>query len=155
MPGTIAARLAELGIVLPTGASALANYVPVARTGNLLFVSGQIPLKDGKPAMIGKLGADLDVAAGYEAAKLCGIGVVAQIARALDGDLERVSRIVKVLGFVNATPEFGDQPKVVNGASDLFVAIFADRGRHARSAVGAASLPFGVAVEVEAIVEVG
>ncbi len=154
MPGTIQTRLAELGIVLPTAPAAQANYVPVVRAGNLLFVSGQIPLEHGKPAMIGKLGADLDAATGYQAARLCGIGVIAQVARALDGDLERVRRIVKVLGFVNATPEFGEQPKVVNGASDLFVAVFGDRGRHARSAVGAASLPFGVAVEVEAIVEV-
>jgi enamine deaminase RidA (YjgF/YER057c/UK114 family) len=152
MPGTIDARLAELGVTLTTPPAPAANYVPTVRTGNLVFVSGQISM--GPDGMIkGVLGADMDVEAGAAAARQCALNMLAQLKGALDGDLDRVVRIVKLLGFVNSAPGFGDQPKVINGASDFLVAVFGDKGRHARSAVGA-SLPFGVAVEIEGIFEV-
>ena len=152
MPGTIDARLAELGVTLTTPPAPAANYVPTVRTGNLVFVSGQISM--GPDGMIkGVLGADMDVEAGAAAAKVCAMNMLAQLKGALDGDLDRVVRIVKLLGFVNSAPGFGDQPKVINGASDFLVAVFGEKGRHARSAVGA-SLPFGVAVEIEGIFEV-
>ena len=152
MPGQIDARLAELGVTLPDAPVPAANYVPTVRTGNLVFVSGQISM--GPDGMIkGVLGADMDVDAGAAAAKVCAMNMLAQLKAALGGDLDRVVRVVKLLGFVNSAPGFGDQPKVVNGASDFLVAVFGDKGRHARSAVGAA-LPFGVAVEVEGIFEV-
>ena len=152
MPGQIDARLAELGVTLPDAPVPAANYVPTVRTGNLVFVSGQISM--GPNGMIkGVLGADMDVEAGAAAAKVCAMNMLAQLKAALGGDLDRVVRVVKLLGFVNSAPGFGDQPKVVNGASDFLVAVFGDKGRHARSAVGAA-LPFGVAVEVEGIFEV-
>lgn len=152
MPGTIDARLADLGVTLTTPPAPAANYVPTVRTGNLVFVSGQISM--GPDGMIkGVLGADMDVEAGAAAAKQCAMNMLAQLKAALDGDLDRVVRIVKLLGFVNSAPGFGDQPKVINGASDFLVAVFGDKGRHARSAVGA-SLPFGVAVEIEGIFEV-
>jgi enamine deaminase RidA (YjgF/YER057c/UK114 family) len=152
MPGTIDARLAELGVTLTTPPAPAANYVPTVRTGNLVFVSGQISM--GPDGMIkGVLGADMDVEAGAAAARQCALNMLAQLKGALDGDLDRVVRIVKLLGFVNSAPGFGDQPKVINGASDFLVSVFGDKGRHARSAVGA-SLPFGVAVEIEGIFEV-
>lgn len=152
MPGQIDARLAELGVTLPDAPVPAANYVPTVRTGNLVFVSGQISM--GPDGMIkGVLGADMAVEAGAAAAKVCAMNMLAQLKAALGGDLDRVVRIVKLLGFVNSAPGFGDQPKVVNGASDFLVAVFGDKGRHARSAVGA-SLPFGVAVEIEGIFEV-
>ena len=147
------ARLADLGITLPTPAAPAANYVPFVRSGNLLFVSGQLPFGPGGLEGVGKLGADADVEAGRAAARLCAINLIAQ-AKAAIGDLDTLARVVKLTGFVNATAEFGDHPKVVNGASDLMVEVFGDRGRHSRSAVGVASLPFGVAVEVEAIFEI-
>ena len=153
MAGKIEGRLAELGIALPGTVPPLASYVPSVQAGNLLFVSGQITLKDGKPDFIGKLGRDFTSEQGYQAARLCGINIVAQLKAAL-GELDRVKRIVKLTGFVNAVPEFTEQPQVVNGASDLLAEIFGDKGRHARSAVGVGSLPRGVACEVEAIVEI-
>jgi enamine deaminase RidA (YjgF/YER057c/UK114 family) len=147
-------RLSDLGITLPVPAKPVANYVGWARTGNLVFTAGQVTLKDGKFEYIGKLGKDFSVEEGYKAARLCATNIIAQLKDACDGDLTRVKRIVKVVGFVNGVPEFADQPKVINGASDLMVEVFADRGKHARSAVGAGSLPLGVAVEVEAIAEI-
>ncbi len=153
MAGTIEQRLIDLDIELPNAAAPAANYVPTVRSGNMLYVSGQVPVLDGEFRHIGKLGADIPVEEGQTCARLCGLNVIAQ-ARAALGDLDRVARVVKLVGFVNCTPEFGDQPKVVNGASDLMAEVFGDKGKHARSAVGVASLPFGVAVEVEAILEI-
>jgi enamine deaminase RidA (YjgF/YER057c/UK114 family) len=150
---TIAARLAELGIDLPTPATPAANYVPFVKSGNLLFVSGQIPMGAKGIEFVGKLGADTDVETGRAAARLCAINLIAQV-KAATGDLEKLVRVVKLTGFVNSTLEFGDHPKVVNGASDLMVDVFGDKGRHSRSAVGVAALPFGVAVEVEGIFEI-
>jgi len=153
MAGKIEARLAELGITLPVTALPMASYVPSVQAGSLLFLSGQVTLKDGKTEYVGKLGRDFTVEQGYQAARLCGLNIVAQLKAAL-GELDRVRRIVKLTGFVNGMPDFVEQPQVVNGASDLLAEIFGDKGKHARSAVGAGSLPRGVACEVEAIVEV-
>ncbi|NNG02744.1 MAG: RidA family protein [Inquilinus sp.] len=154
MAGTIDKRLADAGIELPQAAVPAANYVPTVRSGAMLYISGQVPMLNGELHHQGKLGAGTSVEEGQAAARLCALNAVAQAKAALGGDLDRVVRVVKLLGFVNGTPEFGDQPKVVNGASDLMVEVFGDKGMHARSAVGVASLPFGVAVEVEAILEV-
>ena len=153
MAGTIDARLRELGITLPDAPAPVANYVPAVRTGNLLFISGQVAMINGKHEA-GRLGENMEVEAGAVAARASGLSIIAQLAKALDGDLDRVVRIVKLVGFVNCTPEFVDQPRVINGASDLMVEVFGDKGRHARSAVASPSLPLGVPVEVEAIVEV-
>jgi len=153
MSGIIDARLAELGITLPQAAAPAGSYVPYVVTGNLVVVSGQLPARDGVMLVKGRLGADVSVEQGYEGAKLCAINLIAQIKAAAGGDLDRVKRVLRLGGFVAATPEFTDHPKVINGASDLFVAVFGEAGRHARAAVGAPSLPLGVAVEVDAIVE--
>lgn len=147
-------RLKDLGITLPIPAAAVANYVPFVVTGNLVFVSGQLPLENGKPAVLGKLGAEVSVEDGVRAARLCGLGLLAQV-RAAVGDLDRVKRVVRLTAFVASTPDFTDQPKVVNGASDLMVEVLGDAGRHARVAVGAPSLPLNVAVEIEGIFEIG
>jgi enamine deaminase RidA (YjgF/YER057c/UK114 family) len=154
MSGRVAARLKELDLDLPDAPAPVANYVPAVRSGNVLYVSGQIPLQGGKPQFVGKLGREFGVEQGQQAARLCALNVLAQARAALGGDLDRVVRCVRVGGFVNCTPEFTDQPQVVNGASDVFVAVLGDAGRHARAAVGCASLPRGVAVEVEAVFEV-
>jgi enamine deaminase RidA (YjgF/YER057c/UK114 family) len=154
MPRKIDQRLAELKLELPNPASPIANYIPAVRTGNLLFLSGQICQWNGERRFLGKLGAEISLEQGKEAGKLCGLNLLAQAKRALDGDLDRVVRVVRLGGFVNAVPGFGDQPQVVNGASDLMVAVFGDAGRHARTAVGVGSLPGGVAVEVDAVLEV-
>ncbi len=146
-------RLAEKGVALPDAAAPAANYVPFVRSGALVFVSGQLPMKDGAPAVHGLLGQDLDVPAGAEAARLCAINIIAQVKRACQGDLDRVARCVRLGGFVAATPDFTQHPAVINGASDLIAHAFGDGGAHARAAVGVASLPFGVAVEVEAVFE--
>lgn len=153
MATTIENRLADLGITLPTPAAPAANYVPYVRSGSLLFVSGQIPMGANGIEHIGKLGADYDVPKGQEAARLCAINLLAQAKAAL-GDLEAIGQLVKLTAFVNSTGDFGDQPKVVNGASDFLVEVLGDRGKHSRSAVGVAALPFGVAVEIEAIFEI-
>ncbi|MBY0432439.1 MAG: RidA family protein [Rhodospirillales bacterium] len=155
MPGHIDARLKELGLELPAAAAPVANYVPYVISGTLVFVSGQITLRDGKPHFLGRLGEELDTRQGYQAARLCGINIVSQLKAACGGDLDRVKRIVRLGGFVACTPDFTDQPKVVNGASDLMVEVFGDAGRHCRSAVGAPSLPLGVSVEVECVAEIG
>ena len=154
MAGKIEQRLAELKLELPNPASPIANYIPAVRSGNLLFLSGQICQWNGERRFLGKLGSEISLEQGKEAAKLCGLNLLAQAKRALDGDLDRVMRIVRLGGFVNAVPGFTDQPQVVNGASDLMVAVFGDAGRHARTAVGVGSLPGGAAVEVDAVLEV-
>ena len=146
-------KLAELGITLPTPAKPVANYVGWVRTGNLVYTAGQVTLKDGKIEYQGKVGKDFTVEDGAKAARLCAINIVSQLKDACGGNLDRVKRIVKLVGFVNGTPEFTDHPKVINGASDLIVAVLGDAGKHARSAVGMANLPFGVATEVEGIFE--
>ncbi len=152
--GKFETRLAELGIVLPAAAAPAANYVPAVRSGSLLFLSGQLPFKDGKLAYLGRLGDTVSIEDGYQAAKLCAINLIAQI-QAAATTIDRVARIVRLGGFVACTPDFTDQPKVINGASDLFVAVFGEIGRHARAAVGCPSLPLGVPVEVEAVIELG
>ena len=152
--GQIDKRLAELGIKLPTPAKPVANYVPWVRTGNLVFISGQGPMSEGKLIYTGILGDGVSVEDGVKSARLCAINVIAQLRDAVGGDLDRVKRIVKLVGFVNASPSFTDHPKVINGASDLMVEVFGEKGRHARSAVGSPSLPFAISVEVEAIAEV-
>ena len=146
-------RLQQLGVDLPAPAVPVAAYVPTVRTGNLVYVSGQVPVAEGKPTHLGHLGADIDLEAGRAAARTCAINVIAALKAEL-GELSRVRRIVKVTGFVASTPEFTDTPKVVNAASELLGEAFGDAGRHARAAVGVAALPLGVPVEVEAIVEV-
>ncbi|WP_068116253.1 RidA family protein [Tropicimonas marinistellae] len=153
MSGVIESRLAELGVTLPDAPAPAANYVPYVQVGDLLHVSGQV--SSGPDGFItGKLGADMDVEAGASAARSCAISLLAQCKAACGGDLDRLKRVVKLTGFVNSTADFTDQPKVVNGASDFLVAALGDAGRHARSAVSAASLPLGVAVEIEAIFEI-
>lgn len=148
------ARLAALKIELPTPAAPAANYVPTVIAGNLLFVAGQITIFNGEVRYLGKLGADVDVETGKQAARLCGLNIISQARNALGGSLDRIKRCVKVGGFVNCTPDFIDHPQVINGASDLMVEVFGDAGKHARFAVGAVSLPRGVAVEVDAIFEI-
>lgn len=153
MTGMIDARLAELGVVLPDAPAPAANYVPFVQVGDLVFVSGQI--SQGPDGLIkGKLGAGMDVAAGAEAAKRCAMSLLAQARAACGGDLDRITRVVKLTGFVNSTADFTDQPKVINGCSDFLVEVLGDAGRHSRSAVSAAALPLGVAVEIEAIFQV-
>ena len=150
---SIEARLAELGVILPEAPAPAANYVPWVRTGNLLFVSGQIAANaDG--FITGKLGENMTAEDGAIAAKACAISLLAQLKAGCDGDIERLVRVVKLVGFVNSTPDFGDQPKVINGCSDFMVEALGDKGSHSRSAVSAASLPFGVAVEIEGIFEI-
>ncbi|MBF0326538.1 RidA family protein [Magnetospirillum moscoviense] len=147
-------RLTELGITLPVPAAAVANYVPSVLTGSLLFVSGQLPLENGKAAVVGRLGDNVTIEDGVRAARLCGLNLLAQARAACDGDLNRVKRLVRMTAFVAGTPDFFDQPKVVNGASDLMVEVLGEAGRHARVAVGVAALPLNVAVEIEAIFEI-
>ena len=151
MNGKVEARLQSLGIVLPAAPNPVANYVPSYLAGNLLFISGQISRAADGSVATGRLGAGLTVEQGRAAARLSALNVLAQIKAAV-GDLDRVAHIVKLTGFVNATPEFVDHPQVVNGASDLMVEALGDRGRHTRAAVGVSSLPMGCAVEVDAIV---
>ncbi len=150
---SISDRLSDMGITLPDAPAPAANYVPFVQTGNTLYVSGQI--SSGPDGLItGKLGDDLDVEAGAAAAKHCAISLLAQVKAACNGDIERLVRVVKLTGFVNSTADFTDQPKVINGCSDFLVEALDDRGYHARSAVSAASLPLGVAVEIEGIFEI-
>lgn len=149
----IEARLAELGVILPEAPAPAANYVPWTMVGDVLYVSGQISMRDGA-FITGKLGDDMDVEAGAAAAQSCAIGLLAQVKAATGGNLDRLVRVVKLTGFVNSTADFGDQPKVINGASDFLVEVLGEAGRHTRSAVSAASLPFGVAVEIEGIFQI-
>ena len=151
---TIDKRLAELGISIPDAAAPAANYVPYLITGNQLFISGQIPFRDGSfDHGIGRLGADFTVEKGAEIARDCGINIIAQAKAALNGDLDRITRVIRLGGFVNSDGDFTDQPLVINGASNLMVDVFGDAGRHTRTAVSASSLPFGVAVEIDAVIE--
>lgn len=153
MPGTVDARLDALGIALPEAPAPAANYVPHVQTGNLVFVSGQLPTgPDG--LMKGKVGAEIDTATAQIAARHCAIALIAQLKSACGGDLDKVVRVVKLTGFVNATPDFEGHPAVVNGASDLMAEVFGEKGAHARAAVGAGSLPFNVQVEVEGVFEI-
>ena len=147
-------KLEELGIKLSSPSSPVANYVNVVRTGNLLFLSGKGPLKDDGNYIKGKVGVDLTIEQGYEAARITGINQLSVLKSTL-GDLRKVKRIVKVLGMVNSNSDFTDHPKVVNGYSDLMVEVFGERGKHARAAVGCASLPLGASVEVEGIFQIG
>lgn len=153
MAGQIETRLTELGITLPDAPVPAANYVPTVRTGNLLFISGQVS-KGADGLITGKLGDGFSVEDAQAAARVCALNLIAQAKAACDGDLDRITRIVKLVGFVNATPDFEQHPMVINGASDLMVEVFGDKGRHSRSAVGTSSLPFGIAVEVEAVFEI-
>lgn len=153
MTGTIETRLAELGVTLPDAPAPAANYVPYVIAGDMVYVSGQIS-SDTAGLITGKLGADMDTADGAAAAKTCAISLLAQLKAACDGDLDRLVRVVKLVGFVNSTPDYVEQPKVINGASDFLVEALGDKGRHARSAVSAAALPLGVAVEIEAIFQI-
>jgi len=150
---TVVQRLTSLGITLPQPVAPVANYVPFARAGSLVHISGQVSV-DAEGGVRGVVGEDLDLEAGQRAARLCGINLLAQMNLACDGDLERVVRVVKLGGFVQAGPDFFDIPKVVNGCSDIMVEAFGDAGRHARSAVGVYRLPLNFAVEVDAVVEV-
>jgi enamine deaminase RidA (YjgF/YER057c/UK114 family) len=149
----IESRLQELGIELPSAPAPIANYLRYVQVGNLLFVAGHGPNRAGGPVYAGQVGSDVTVEIAYEAARSTGMNLLASCKEAL-GDLDRIKRIVKVLGMVNSAPGFGDQPKVINGFSDMMVEIFGDNGRHARSAVGMAALPGGIPVEIEMIVEV-
>jgi enamine deaminase RidA (YjgF/YER057c/UK114 family) len=146
-------QLAALGLELPVAAAPVANYVGYTVSGKTVYVSGQLPFKDGKLLVAGRLGAGVSIEDGYAAGRQCGLNILAHLKAACGGDLDRVARVLRLGGFVNSTPEFTDAPKCVNGASDLMVAVFGDAGRHARAAVGVASLPAGAAVEVDAVVE--
>lgn len=153
MSGNFDQRLAELGLSLPDAPAPAANYVPYVVVGSTVYVSGQISMNaDGM--IKGKVGADLTAEEGAKAAQACALALLAQAKKACGGDISRLRRVVKLTGFVNSTPDFGDQPKVVNGASDLLVALLGDAGRHARSAVSAGALPMNVAVEIEGIFEI-
>jgi len=153
MANRVKARLTELGIDLPEVAAPAGNYLPTVQAGNLLYVSGQLPLRNGEVAHRGRLGDGLAVDDGIAAARLCALNIVAQAKAAL-GDLDRVRRVVKLTGYVASAPDFTEQPTVINGASDLMVDVFGTAGRHARAAVGVAALPLGAAVEIEAVLEV-
>ncbi len=149
--GDVSARLSELGIVLPSIASPSGNYIPYRFAGNLLFVSGQIPRIDGVEHFAGVVGQDVSLEEGYQAARLCALNILARVNDALDGDLDRVVACVQVRGFVNAKADFKGHPAIVDGASDLFVEILGEKGRHVRTALGAGSLPRGSSVEVDAV----
>lgn len=153
MSGNFEKRLAELGVTLGDAAAPAANYVPFVQVGETLFVSGQISMENGE-MITGKVGADLTVEDGAAAARVCAINLLGQVKAACGGDLDRLVRVVKLTGFVNSTPDFGDQPKVVNGCSDFLVEALGDAGRHSRSAVSAGALPFNVAVEIEGIFQI-
>ena len=146
-------KLKEIGLELPPAVQPVANYVVAVRTGNLVFLSGQGPLREDGTLITGKIGSDLTQDEGYEAARRVGLGLLASLKTEI-GDLDKVRRVVKLLGMVNCIPDFIDQPRVINGASDLLVDVFGDKGKHARSAVGMNALPMNIAVEIEMIVEV-
>jgi len=152
--GKFEKKLAEMGVTLPAAPAPAANYVPYVQVGDMLYVSGQIS-KDANGPIAGKLGDDMSVEEGAAAARVCAIALLAQVKAACGGDLDRLKRVVKLTGFVNSTPDFGDQPLVVNGASDLIGEALGEAGRHARAAVSAAALPFGVAVEVDGVFQIG
>lgn len=149
----IEAKLTQMGLKLPAAGKPVANYVPAVRSGNLIFLSGHGPVLDDGSRITGKVGADLTLDEGYNAARQVALILLASLKSEI-GDLDKVRRVVKILGMVNCTPDFVDQPKVINGASDLLVEIFGDKGKHARSAVGMNALPSNIAVEIEMIVEI-
>ena len=151
---TIEETLRKMGIELPKPAAPAANYLPFVRHGDLLFISGQVPLENGTVAVKGKLGDNVSLEDGKRAARICAVNVLGQVNAALGGDLERIEQFLRVTGFVASAPSFTDQPQVINGASDFFVEVLGDRGRHSRAAVGMAALPLDAAVEVDAIVAV-
>ena len=151
---SIEKRLVELGITLPEPVAPVANYVPYVIFGNMVSISGQVPFLDGKPAYTGIVGDNVSMEEACAAARLCGINLIAQMSAACNGDLNRVKRVVKLGGFVNAISGFAQQPVVINAASDLMVDVFGDKGRHSRSAVGAGSLPLNVPVEIDAFIEI-
>ncbi|NKB54107.1 MAG: RidA family protein [Rhizobiaceae bacterium] len=153
MAENVEQRLAELGVELPNAPAPAANYVPYTIAGNILNISGQITMGPNGLEYVAKLGDNADVATGQAAARLCAINILAQAKAAL-GDLDRIKQVVKIQGFVNCTPDFTDQPAVINGASDFLVEVLGDAGKHARAAVGMASLPLGVAVEIDATIEI-
>jgi len=154
MTGRIEARLKELGIELPKAGEVAGNYVPFVRSGDLLFIAGQLPVWMGERRFPGKLGREISIEQGQQAARLCGLNIFAHLRNAVNGDLDRVVRCVRLGGFVNSTEDFSEQPQVVNGCSNLMVEILGDQGRHARTAVGVNVLPFNLAVEVDGIFEV-
>ncbi|HEY9566550.1 MAG TPA: RidA family protein [Thalassobaculum sp.] len=154
MAGTVDGRLKELGIEIPTPAAPAANYIPYVKSGNQVFVSGQIPMVAGKIEGVGKVGRDLTTEQAKAVARTCAINLIAQAKAACDGDLDRVVRVIKLGGFVNCVDGYTEQPEVINGASDLMVAAFGENGRHARFAVGTNALPRGVAVEIDAVFEI-
>lgn len=153
MAGLIEARLTELGIELPAAASPVANYVPYVITGNLVFVSGQVPMAGGELQLPGRVGDDVSAEDGQKAARICALNLLAQLKAATGGDLDRVTKVVRLGGFVNSAANFTGQPQVINAASDLMVDVFGDKGRHARAAVGCPALPLGAAVEIDGIFE--
>ncbi len=155
MAGLIEAKLAELGIALPKPMAPIATYVPFVVVGSLVVVSGQLPAVDGRVAITGKLGGGIAIEQGQQAAQRCFINVLAQLKAAADGDLDRVRRVVRLGGFIASTPDFTQQAQVMNGASDLAVALFGEAGRHARTTVGVAALPLDAAVEIEGMFELG
>lgn len=154
MSGKIEDRLEALGIELPEPSRPGANYVPYLQSGNLLFLTGQLCHWNGERLFVGKLGAEFDVEQGQKAARVCGLNLVAQLKMALNGNLDRITKTVRLAGYVNSTPDFHGQSQVMNGASDLFLEVFEERGRHTRLAVGVSALPYNVAVEVEGLFEV-
>jgi enamine deaminase RidA (YjgF/YER057c/UK114 family) len=154
MANKVDARLSELGITIPDAPAPAANYLPFTTTGNLVFVSGQVPFVDGKLTRTGRIGEDASLEDGYEQARICAINLIAQVKVACSGDLDRVRRVVKLGGFVASAPDFTGQPGVVNGASDLMAEVFGEAGKHARFAVGANVLPLGCLVEVDGIFEI-
>ena len=153
MPETVETRLAELGLTLPDAPAPAANYVPYVVAGDMVYISGQISI-DANGLMTGKVGSDVTTEQAIVAARHCALALIAQLRVACSGDLSKLARVVKLTGFVNATPDFTDHPKVINGASDLMVDVFGDKGRHARAAVGAGSLPFNVQVEIEGVFQI-
>ena len=154
MNSNVESRLTEHQIELPRTTSSVANYVPFVLSGNTLYISGQITVWNGDLRYQGKLGKDVSIDEGYQAARLCGLNLLAQLKSACGGDLDRVVRVIKLGGFVNCSPDFTDHPAVIDGASDLMVKVFGDVGRHARFAVGASNLPLGVAVEIDGTFEI-
>lgn len=154
MSAEIETRLNELGIVLPQAAAPAANYVPYVVSGSMLYISGQLPMEAGKVAITGHVGKDVDIATAQRAAELCAINILAQAKAALDGDLGRIRRLVKINGFVASIPEFTEQHLVINGASNLLANVLGEAGKHARAAVGMAALPFNAAVEIDAVLEI-
>lgn len=153
MTDSIEGRLKDLGLTLPDAPAPVANYVPFLISGDQLFISGQVSKDADGQMLTGTAGVSVDVARGQAAAKLCALNILAQAKAAL-GSLERIEQVLRLTGFVASSPDFGDQPKIINGASDLIVAVLGDRGRHTRSAVGVASLPMGAAVEIDAILKI-